>query len=151
MTSTSRFILFSMASMLAGSAGLGACHRHGERATSANAGDYDRDHEEGHALTSSVATGETRSASQHIANARCDRERRCSNIGADKKFASDEVCEDSIRSEWANDLNAYECPNGVVQKQLDECLLAIRNEDCSSPFDTLSRIAECRAGQICAE
>ena len=138
MTSASRFFLVSAMGVLA-SVGVGACHRHGESAASSHGG------------TSSGASGETRSASQHIANARCDRERGCSNIGADKKYASDDVCTDMIRSEWANDLNAYECPKGIVQKELDECLAAIRAEDCGSPFDTLSRISECRAGQICAE
>ena len=31
----------------------------------------------------------------------------------------------------------------------DEMIAKIRNEDCGSPFDTLSRLSECTAGQIC--
>jgi hypothetical protein len=137
-----------------------ACQRRGERAEARGAhdrdrdGDRDNDHDESHdeAHTSSVpgAGGETRSAVRNISDARCDREARCNNVGNDKKYASDEVCEDQIKSEWANDLNAYECPKGVVDGELEECLNAIRNEDCNSPFDTLGRISACTAGQICA-
>jgi Family of unknown function (DUF6184) len=95
--------------------------------------------------------GEAKSASRQIASARCERETRCSNIGADKKYASSENCEDTIRSEWAQDLNAYDCPQGVVENELNECLTAIRDEDCNSPFDTLGRVSACTAGQICAD
>ena len=132
-----------------------ACHKHGEREESQHAHDHDGDHDESHdeAHTGPLtgAGGETRSAARNIAGARCQREARCNNIGADKKFATDEVCEDQIKSEWANDLNAYDCPRGVVDGELEECLNAIRNEDCNSPFDTLSRVSACTAGQICAE
>jgi hypothetical protein len=132
-----------------------ACQKHGEREETHHAHDHDGDHDESHdeAHVSSVrgAGGETRSAARNIAGARCDREARCNNVGADKKFASDEVCEDQIKSEWANDLNAYDCPHGVVDGELDECLNAIRNEECNAPFDTLSRVTACTAGQICAE
>lgn len=133
-----------------------ACHRRGERAEAREGHDHDRDgdhdesHDESHTSPMRGPGGETRSAVRNISDARCDREARCNNIGADKKYASDEVCEDQIKSEWANDLNAYECPNGVVDGELEECLNAIRNEDCNSPFDTLGRISACTAGQICA-
>ena len=45
--------------------------------------------------------------------------------------------------------------SGVVQVVVrpDEApaAAAIRNEDCNSPFDTLSRVSACTAGQICAD
>ena len=147
MISMSRAILVSTVSVLGAGIGTSACHRHGAQRDSTHASAES----EGHDGTLRGPAGETRSAARHIASARCEREQRCDNIGNDKKFATEDVCVDKIRSEWANDLNAYECPNGVVQKELDECLTAIRAEECSSPFDTLSRISECRAGQICAE
>jgi hypothetical protein len=36
-----------------------------------------------------------------------------------------------------------------VEKELDECLEEIRNEDCGNPFDTLGRLAACRENDIC--
>jgi hypothetical protein len=59
------------------------------------------------------------------------------------------ACEEKIRADWAGDLNKYECPGGTVKAELDECLADVRSEDCGNPFDTLSRIAQCDASDIC--
>jgi hypothetical protein len=93
----------------------------------------------------------TRSAAEQIAQARCDRERECDNIGADKSFSSRQDCLVRIQSDWKDDLNARECPGGINQRQLDECVAQVRAESCGNPFDTLARITECTAGQICIE
>jgi hypothetical protein len=122
------------------------CHRHGERAGARHADPED----EAHDRSLRGAKGETRSATRDIAHARCQREARCNNLGADQKFATQAACEDQIRSDWGADLNTLECPNGVVEQQLEECLAAIRGEECNSPLDTLSRMTECQSPQICA-
>lgn len=162
MRPVSRAVLVGALSV-ASVAAVAACHRRGEHegprhGAHAGDGDHDHDHDEGHdesheGMDGSMrgAKGEAKSAAKDIASARCDREARCSNVGADKKFASEENCQNSIRSEWAQDLNAYDCPKGVVEKELNECLTAIRDEDCNSPFDTLGRISACTVGQICAD
>jgi hypothetical protein len=91
----------------------------------------------------------TRSAAESIAISRCQREQACDNVGVDKKYVSASDCLTRIRADWKDDLNARECPGGVNQHQLDQCLTKIKAEDCGSPFDTLSRLTECTAGQIC--
>jgi hypothetical protein len=91
------------------------------------------------------------SAVESIAEARCARESRCDNVGSDKKFSSMEDCIARVRDDWKNDLDARACPSGVNETQLDECLSAVRAEECSSPFDTLERVAACTASQICAD
>lgn len=101
------------------------------------------------ALQDASATVQTRSAAESIAESRCEREKHCDNIGDNKKYSSSADCLSSIRADWKDDLNARECPGGVQQAQLDECLNKIRAEECSSPFDTLSRVTECTSGQIC--
>lgn len=88
-------------------------------------------------------------AAQQIAEARCARESRCGNVGIDKDYSSAEQCETKISEEWRDELNAYECPGGVVMKELQECLEEIKTEDCASPFDTLGRVAACRESDIC--
>ena len=90
-------------------------------------------------------------AAESITEARCAREQRCENIGADKKYSSFGDCSARISNDWKEELNARECPGGIDQKELDECLAAIRNEDCNSPFDTLGRLTECTAGPICRD
>jgi hypothetical protein len=72
-------------------------------------------------------------------------------VGKDKKFSSVQDCLTRVRDDWKDDLNARQCPGGANETQLNECLDAVRHEDCSSPFDTLSRLSECTAGQICID
>jgi hypothetical protein len=91
------------------------------------------------------------SAAESIAEARCAREQRCANVGSDKKFSSHNDCMARIRDDWKDELNARECHGGVNQTELQECLGAIREEECNSPFDTLDRVTECTAASICIE
>lgn len=94
---------------------------------------------------------QTQSATSALTQSRCEREQRCNNIGAERKYSSFEDCRVEVGRDWRDDLNARECTRGVEQRQLNECLVAIRNEDCGNPFDSLERITACTSGQICAE
>jgi hypothetical protein len=84
-----------------------------------------------------------------IAEARCDRETRCENVGTDKKFANRQACMDQIRERSKDALNPKACPGGVDSKALGECLEEIRNEDCSSPLETVERMAACNTVDLC--
>ncbi|MGC4069061.1 MAG: DUF6184 family natural product biosynthesis lipoprotein [Polyangiaceae bacterium] len=68
-----------------------------------------------------------------------------------RKYSSSTDCLARVREEWRDDLNTRECPKGINRAELDECLAKIRAEECGNPFDTLSRLTECTAGQICAD
>jgi hypothetical protein len=93
----------------------------------------------------------TRTAAEQIAQSRCEREQQCGNIGKDQTYSSSQDCLARIRNDWKDELNARECPGGINQKELDECLGQVRGEACSNPFDTLARVTECTSGQICIE
>jgi hypothetical protein len=93
----------------------------------------------------------TRSAAEQIAESRCEREQQCGNVGNDQKFSSAQDCLSRIQNDWKDDLNGRQCPGGINQKELQECLGQIRAEACENPFDTLARITECTAAQICIE
>ncbi len=84
-----------------------------------------------------------------VSAARCDREQTCNNVGAGQKYATRDVCMDQMRGSLANDLNAYECPRGIDEYQLERCMTAIRSEECGHPLDTISRMAKCRTGALC--
>ena len=108
------------------------------------------------ARSSAIGDGMTpasraRTAAEQIAQARCEREQQCGNIGADKSFSSSQDCLVRIQSDWKDDLNARECPGGINQKELNECVMQVRTEACGNPFDTLARITECTSAQICIE
>ena len=92
-----------------------------------------------------------RSAAEQISQARCEREQECGNIGPDKTFSSSQDCLARIQSDWKDDLNSRECPGGINQKELNECMAQVRAEACANPFDTLARVTECTSGQICIE
>ena len=95
-------------------------------------------------------TREQRSAVRSIASARCEREERCGNIGVDQKFADKNACLERVRADWSEELNARECPAGVRERELDECIEDIRGEDCGSPFDSLQRMLSCGTAEICS-
>jgi hypothetical protein len=107
----------------------------------------------GQAPTPIVATKHALTDNEHavraIAAARCEREARCGNVGAGKTWASDEACRGDLASKGRAKLGVPECPGGIVQKELDECLREVKSEDCKSPLDTLERLAACRAGDMC--
>jgi hypothetical protein len=96
-----------------------------------------------------AARTQTASATESLAEARCAREARCNDIGGDKAYSSNADCITRVRADWKGDLNAQECPGGVNQVRLDECLTAVRQEECGHPFDTLDRLATCRSGSMC--
>jgi hypothetical protein len=84
-----------------------------------------------------------------LAAARCDQEQGCNNVGPGAKFASRGVCVDQVHGRIANDLNSYNCPRGLDSNGVDRCMAAIKSEECSHPFDTLTRYDKCRTGALC--
>jgi hypothetical protein len=99
--------------------------------------------------TDKVIPGNVTAALTSIAAARCEREVRCNNIGADKKYASKEACVAKIKEDKIDGLNADDCKYGIDQKELGECMTEIRNEDCNNPLDAIGRLAACRTSDIC--
>ncbi|MBX3197124.1 MAG: hypothetical protein KF894_03120 [Labilithrix sp.] len=89
------------------------------------------------------------SAIDRIVAARCQREANCKNIGADKKHVSEQACAQKLKADMKDDLNANECPRGIDQKELNDCLGAIHKEECNNPIDSISRLAACRTGELC--
>ena len=86
-----------------------------------------------------------------IVEARCDREARCANIGADHKFKSWQECQQKIAQKSSDKIGAPECPGGIDSFELSECLTEIRSEKCGNPLDTLERVAACNAADLCVK
>ena len=89
------------------------------------------------------------SAIDRIVAARCARESACNNVGSDKRFTTRELCTSKIRGDMRDDLNAKDCPRGIESKELNECLVEIKNEDCNNPLDMIGRLAACRTSDLC--
>ena len=90
-------------------------------------------------------------ALRSYAEARCNREVRCNNVGVGKHYRNAQTCmADQINDRSHSWEAANEChANGVNQAHLSECLSAVRTQNCNNPIDDLSRIAQCRVGEVC--
>ena len=86
-----------------------------------------------------------------LAAERCDRELRCKNVGAKEKYKTRAECVTEMERDKRDDLNSDVCPGGIRQKELNDCLQAIHEEACGNPLDTLTRLAACRSGNLCAK
>jgi hypothetical protein len=99
--------------------------------------------------TSAQAASADAAIVQQLSAARCDREQSCNNVGGGQKYATRSVCMEQMRGSIANDLNTYNCPRGIDHDEVDHCVAAIKNEECSHPLDTITRMEKCRTGLMC--
>src|SRR5579859_7782913 len=74
------------------------------------------------------------SAVASIAAARCDREVRCGHVSARDKFKTRAACMAEMKKDRREDLNSDACPGGIREKELKDCLVSIRDEDCGNPI-----------------
>lgn len=93
--------------------------------------------------------GNLKGAVTEIVTARCNREERCKNIGANRSYESRDACTTRLRNGTESDINVKDCKHGVDRPKLHQCLDQIRAEDCDDSIDTLSRVAACRTGALC--
>jgi len=84
-----------------------------------------------------------------IAAARCDREMRCGNVGPNEKYPSRSECVAKVQADKRDDIKGDECTLGISSTGLNDCLKAIRDEDCGNPLDAVARLNACRTGNIC--
>jgi len=85
-----------------------------------------------------------------ITGARCEREVRCDNVGANRHYVSREGCMTQLRGEAMNSLTTSACPNGIDRAQLDRCLADVRGERCENVLDSLDRITNCSTNALCS-
>jgi hypothetical protein len=93
--------------------------------------------------------GTVENAVSRIADAQCEREQRCDNIGLHKRFETREVCIDDARQGEGGDLRAANCDVGVDDAQLGKCLAAIHYQSCGSPVISAMQLDACRASLLC--
>jgi hypothetical protein len=89
-----------------------------------------------------------------ITNARCDHELKCGNIAAAEDFQSRDHCLQVMRADANDELSDSDCRDGVAQRELQECLSEIANEDCggvASVLDDVDTFISCRSGSLCLD
>ena len=88
-------------------------------------------------------------AVRRIADARCDREVGCNNIGDGHRFDSRDACIREMRRDTRDALDDKACEGGIDEARLNECIRDIRGERCGNPFDSINRAASCRRAELC--
>ncbi len=82
-----------------------------------------------------------------LAQARCRRESRCNQVGANSKYATQQECEQTLMADNHKTLDA--CANGMNQANMTECTAAIDSAGCDYAMDRLSDYRECRSESMC--
>ena len=90
-------------------------------------------------------------AIKRLTDARCDRAKACNEIGAKEKYADESACKRENQHDLQADLRAGECPRGIRQEKLSNCVQEIHNEKCGNILDKVSRLATCRTGSLCID
>ena len=90
-----------------------------------------------------------RRAGEAIAEARCDHEQRCNDIGPNKKYGSREHCMTVMRDDAAKSVN--HCKRGIDQEDLRECLTDIMGQNCGNPFESFASSKNCDMDDLCSD
>ncbi len=83
-----------------------------------------------------------------IANARCDREYNCNNIGAGARYQDQNACLRELHQNVQSALRMDMCP-GVDQAKLGKCLADVQNQACGVALETTESIPTCRRSELC--
>lgn len=110
---------------------------------------HDRDDEAAATTLTAGAIVRNDDAAMRLANARCDRELACENVGQGKDYADRDACMRHVGHDANATLRADKCPHGVSEANLERCLADTRHERCSNPVDTIERVNACRRGKLC--
>lgn len=90
-------------------------------------------------------------AVKRLVDARCDRAKSCNEFGEKEKYKDDAACRRENEHDLHADLRGGECPRGIRQEKLSNCVQEIRNEKCGNILDKVSRLATCRTGSLCVD
>lgn len=101
--------------------------------------------------TGQSATADSDRSSKLIANARCEREVLCNNVGGEGKYVTQEDCVVSLEPATRSELDARNCPKGTSEVELKECTDEIKEVGCDQAIPSIETISECSNDEICAD
>lgn len=90
-------------------------------------------------------------AVQRLTAARCDRAKSCGKFGPNEKYADEAACKADKHQDFEESLKPTECPGGIREHRLSNCVQELRNERCGDIADKISRLATCRSGSLCID
>ena len=93
----------------------------------------------------SIQAPPSRASLPPAVSARCD----ATTWARKQKYPTRAECVMLMQDDKRDEINEKDCPGGLDKKQLNACLVAIRDESCGNPLDAINRLVACRASSIC--
>jgi len=104
----------------------------------------------GGSSSSGPAGGSQDTARDQAVAASCNKARQCNQIGDNKTYASDKVCDANQTTFWQQAWPAKDCDGHIDAQQLQLCLDTINAAECGNTGDLLNIIAnKCPATKVC--
>lgn len=85
-----------------------------------------------------------------LAGARCARAEVCRELESGGQYPDREACLLDQQLVFQQELNMTACSRGVDGEKLDQCLQAIRYDDCDPPAP-FGPLAACRSHELCVK
>jgi len=83
-----------------------------------------------------------------IAGEQCARLERCADVGGDRRYVDRTACLNNQHVIARRELDAAECAGGVTNDRLEQCLEAIRFDDCAK--SKLGVVSACESRTLCS-
>ncbi|MBX3229954.1 MAG: hypothetical protein KIT84_26030 [Labilithrix sp.] len=99
--------------------------------------------------TEPPAIGVRAELGDRLARAHCRHERSCALGDGETKLLREEACFADSRYALRASIDQWPCDPARARAGLEECLLAIRDADCSARTGEGAQIRACRASEIC--
>jgi hypothetical protein len=84
-----------------------------------------------------------------VAAARCDRAERCLQVGPNHRYDTRSDCLMAVRAVENDEINLNACSGGIDQRELNECVAAIKGSECDPSLDSLRQSNACRESELC--
>lgn len=86
-----------------------------------------------------------------LAEARCERETRCDDVGPDKQYDNRDDCISRLNEVGYTELGPDQCPRGIDEDELTHCIGTIRQEPCEPRGESVDRLASCAPKTLCRD
>jgi hypothetical protein len=97
-------------------------------------------------VTSASATEQ---AGLRLADEICTRAKACGGIGDGARYRTEEACMADQGASAPVQLSRWTCTPTETQAGFEECLAAIRGEQCETPLPRIDRLVACRSASVC--
>ena len=96
-----------------------------------------------------TSVSSTDEAGLRLADEICARAKACGAIGDGARYRTEEACMADQGASAPLQLSRWSCTPTQTQAGFEECLAAIRGEQCETPLPRVDRLIACRSASVC--